>query len=231
LPKSPKRVERFGKNANLALALDVQTSNCSRHRPVPTADQDQHEGATGTCRCATWWAGLHPLGDYFIGVTGERGDVESLRNLRRPTSSIASSSGLSVRCVSAGDLEPSWAESAAAGYQLTRRINNPDKSFGGIVTISIEPRYLTDCSETTTSGPAVISLVPCITLARRAVSDFFGEDISSRIARGTKAHPVGTYIGPGGVFAPRVRVMPMRDYPVIATVGAGRCWRGSVSAL
>jgi len=109
---------------------------------------------------------------------------------------------------------------------ITRRINKHDGSFGGIVAISLEPRYLTQLFETTSLGSSdVMSLVLTngITLARRRGERIsFGEDISTApLMTQVRGKPIGTVIGPGGldgqmrVFAYRT----MHDYPVITIVG------------
>ena len=223
----------FSKNANLALALDVQTNQL-----LTGIDQflllikDQHEGATERVPLRRLVAPVFASRSAitFIGVTDERGDVvESLQEFA-PTNIVdreffrahrqSDTNKLLISEPVLGRISGRWA------ITLTRRINKPDKSFGGIAAISVEPRYLTQLFETTTLGSAdVMSLVLTngITLARRrgeAIS--FGEDISkSQLLAEQRAHPVGTYVGPGGVDG-QVRVFAyrtMRDYPVIATVG------------
>ena len=223
----------FSKNANLALALDVQTNQL-----LTGIDQflllikDQHEGAVERVPLRRLVAPVFSSRSAitFIGVTDERGDVvESLQEFA-PTNIVdreffrvhrqSDTNKLLISEPVLGRISGRWA------ITLTRRINKPDKSFGGIAAISVEPRYLTQLFETTALGPAdVMSLVLTngITLARRrgeAIS--FGEDISqSQLLAEQRAHPVGTYVGPGGVDG-QLRVFAyrtMRDYPVIATVG------------
>ena len=223
----------FSKNANLALALDVQTNQL-----LTGIDQflllikDQHEGAIERVPLRRLVAPVFSSRSAitFIGVTDERGDVvESLQEFT-PTNIVdreffrvhrqSDTNRLLISEPVLGRISGRWA------ITLTRRINKPDKSFAGIAAISVEPRYLTQLFETTTLGPAdVMSLVLTngITLARRrgeAIS--FGENISeSQLLAEQRAHPVGTYVGPGGVDG-QVRVFAyrtMRDYPVIATVG------------
>ncbi len=223
----------FSKNANLALALDVQTNQL-----LTGIDQflllikDQHEGGTERLPLRRL---VEPVFSSrsaitFIGVTDERGDVvESLQEFP-PTNIVdreffrvhrqSDTNTLLISEPVLGRISGRWA------ITLTRRINKPDKSFGGIAAISIEPRYLTRLFETTALGPSdVISLVLTngITLARRRGDAItFGEDISqSRLLAEQKTHPIGNYIGPGGVDS-QLRVFAyrtMRDYPVIATVG------------
>ena len=223
----------FSKNANLALALDVQTNQLlTGIDHFLLLIKDQYEGTSDRVplRRIVAPAFSSLSGITFIGVTNERGDVvESLQEFA-PTNIIdreffkvhqhADTNRLLISEPVLGRVSGRWA------ITLTRRINKPDKSFGGIAAISIEPRYLTQLFETTELGPLdVMSLVLTngITLARRKGEDItFGTDIStSQLMREQRQRPIGTYIGPGGidgelrVFAYRT----MRDYPVITTVG------------
>ena len=223
----------FSKNANLALALDVQTNQL-----LVGIDhfllliKDQYEGATGHLPLkrlvSPAFASLPSI--TFIGVTNEHGDViESMQEFA-PTNVIdreffqahrqTDTNRLVISEPVLGRVSGRWA------ITLTRRINKPDRSFGGIVAISIEPRYLTELFENTQLGPSdVMSLVLTngITLARRRGDEItFGTDLAqSQLILEQRQRPSGTYIGPGGVdglnrvFAYRT----MRDYPVIATVG------------
>jgi two-component system, cell cycle sensor histidine kinase and response regulator CckA len=227
------RSSEFSKNANLALALDVQTNqllNGIDHFLLLI--KDQYEGSTPRIPLrrlvAPAFSSLASI--TFIGVTDERGDVvESLQEFARTniidreffkTHQQADTGKLLISSPVLGRVSGRWA------ITLTRRINKADGSFGGIVAISIEPRYLTQLFETTALGKSdVMSLVLTngITLARRrgdAIS--FGENIANApLMLESAANGIGTYIGPGGldgqlrVFAYRT----MRDYPVIATIG------------
>jgi two-component system cell cycle sensor histidine kinase/response regulator CckA len=223
----------FSKNANLALALDVQTNQLlTGIDHFLLLIKDQYEGSTPRVPLrrlvAPAFSSLSSI--TFIGVIDARGDVvESLQEFA-PTNIIdreffkthqqGDSQKLLISSPVLGRVSGRWA------ITLTRRINKRDGSFAGIAAISIEPRYLTQLFETTTLGPSdVMSLVLTngITLARRrgdAIS--FGEDIATApLMQQARANPIGTYIGPGGldrqlrVFAYRT----MHGYPVITTVG------------
>lgn len=65
---------------------------------------------------------------------------------------------------------------------LTRRIDKPDGSFGGIVVISVEPSYLTSLFERAALGPLDVMsqvLENGVTLARRrGATTSFGEDLA-----------------------------------------------------
>jgi PAS domain S-box-containing protein len=227
------RSSEFSKNANLALALDVQTNQLlTGIDHFLLLIKDQYEGATPRMPLqrlvAPAFASLSSI--TFIGVANERGDVvESLQEFA-PTNIIdreffkvhqqGDTNRLLISEPLLGRVSGRWA------ITLTRRINRADGSFGGIAAISIEPRYLTQLFETTSLGASdVMSLVLTngITLARRrgeAIS--FGENIAgASLMQESKKQRVGTYIGPGGldgqmrVFAYRTMV----DYPVIVTVG------------
>lgn len=227
------RSSEFSKNANLALALDLQTNQLLKGiDQFVLLIKDQYESTDTRIPLKRLVAPAFASSPSitFIGVTDEKGDVvESLREFT-PTNIVdreffrkhrqSDSGKLLISGPVLGRVSGRWA------ITLTRRINKKDGSFGGIAAISIEPRYLTQLFESTTLGKLdVMSLVLTngTTLARRKGDSItFGEDISqSQLLREQTANPIGTYIGPGGldgqlrVFAYRT----MSDYPVIATVG------------
>ncbi|MBY0494706.1 MAG: PAS domain S-box protein [Cyanobacteria bacterium] len=223
----------MSKNANLALALDVQTNQLlTGIDHFLLLIKDQHEGATERLPLkrlvAPAFASLSSI--TFIGVTNEHGDViESMQDFA-PTNVIdreffkvhqqADSRRLLISEPVLGRVSGRWA------ITLTRRINKPDGSFGGIAAISIEPRYLTQLFENTQLGASdVMSLVLTngITLARRNGEEItFGTDISkSQLMIEQRERPIGTYVGPGGIDG-QMRIFAYRtmaDYPVITTVG------------
>jgi PAS domain S-box-containing protein len=223
----------FSKNANLALALDVQTNQLLAgidNYLLLIKDQYEQPGPRIPLRRLVSPAFGDESSITFIGVVNERGDViESLSGFTRTNVTDREffqrhrQSDMQRLIISEpvlGRVSGRWA------ITLTRRLNKPDGTFAGLAAISIEPRYLTRLFETTTLGPLdVMSLVLTngVSLARRrgdAIS--FGEDISqSQLMREQRVTPVGTYIGPGGLDG-RTRIFSyrtMREYPVIVTVG------------
>jgi PAS domain S-box-containing protein len=223
----------FSKNANLALALDVQTNQLLAgidNYLLLLKDQYEHEGPRLPLRRLVTPAFGAESSITFIGVTNARGDVvESLAEFAPTNISDreffqshrqSDTHKLIISQPVLGRISGRWA------ITLTRRLNRPDGSFGGIAAISLEPRYLTRLFETTTLGSAdVMSLVlnNGMSLARRRGDDIsFGEDISgSQLMREQRSTPIGNYIGPGGLDG-RIRMFSyrtMRDYPVIVTVG------------
>jgi len=225
----------FSKNANIALALDVHTNQLLKgidHFLLLIRDQHQGAGAQAPLPLARLvvpaLSGIPSIA--FIGVTNERGDViESLQTF--PPTNVADrdffqrhqrgeAQGLLISEPVLGRISGRWA------ITLTRRIDAPGGAFGGIVAISIEPRYLTELFETTTLGPSdVMSLVleNGVTLARRRGATLeFGENIArSQLITEHARQPAGSYIGPGGIDG-QLRMFNyrrMKDYPVIATVG------------
>ncbi len=109
---------------------------------------------------------------------------------------------------------------------MTRRIDKPDGSFGGTVTLSVDPGYFTQFYSKADLGPrSIISLVGTdgITRARRVgPKGSFGEDIRhAMLMQEQKRRPVGSYMGPGGldgvtrIFSYRT----LEDYALVATVG------------
>jgi PAS domain S-box-containing protein len=227
------RSSEFSKNANLALALDVQTNQLLKGiDQFLVLIKDQYEGAGPRIPLRRIVAPAFAASSSitFIGVTDANGNVvESLREFA-PTNVIDREFFKKHQQEDTGHLlisEPVLGRvSGRWAITLTRRINKPDRAFGGIVAISIEPRYLTQLFENTTLGPLdIMSLVLTngVTLARRkGQSISFGEDIAqSQLLHEQTENAAGVYIGPGGVDG-RLRVFAYRtmaDYPVIATIG------------
>lgn len=110
--------------------------------------------------------------------------------------------------------------------QLTRRINNPDGTFGGVVLLAVEPGYFTEIFQSAGAAPGdVMSLVRTdgLTLARRVgARTTFGESIAgSALLANHARNPVGNYLGRGALDGVlkffSYRTLP--DQPLIATVG------------
>ncbi len=226
----------FSKNANIALALDVHTNQLLKgidHFLLLIKDQYQGPGSATPIPLERLivpaFSGTSSI--TFVGVTDERGDVvESLRAFS-PTNITdrdffqrhqrGETQGLLISEPVLGRISGRWA------ITLTRRFDKADGSFGGIVAISIEPRYLTELFETTNLGASdIMSLVleSGITLARRRGQDLeFGEDISrAQLFTEYARQQEGQYTGPGGIDG-RQRLFNyrrMKDYPVLATIGA-----------
>jgi len=223
----------FSKNDNLALALDLQTNQLLKGiDQLLLVMKNQYEQPGPRVPISKLIAPGMSSERWitFIGVTDERGDlVESIREFeatnfadresfkfhqRRDTRALLISPPV------LGLVSGRWA------ITLTRRHNKPDGSFGGVVHIAIEPRYLTELFETTTLGPSdVMSLVLVngTTLARRRGTEIeFGENIAkSQLISEHATNPKGNFMGPGGVDG-KLRVFSyrtMKGYPVIATVG------------
>ena len=224
----------FSKNANLTLALDVHTNQLLEGIDrflLLIKDQYQGPGSRTPIPVARLvapaFAGITSV--TFVGVINERGDVvESLQEFS-PTNVAdreffqrhqhGETQALLISEPVLGRISGRWA------ITLTRRFDQPDGSFGGIVAISIEPRYLTELFESTNLGRSdVMSLVleNGVTLARRRgqVREF-GENIAgSQLMTEYARRPVGSFSGPGGVDG-QIRMFNyrrMKVYPVIATV-------------
>lgn len=223
----------YSKNANLALALDVQTNQLLvgiDNFLLLIKDQYEQSLPRIPLRRLVAPAFANKPSITFIGVTNDRGDVVESLAAFAPTNIIDREFFQTHRQSDLGRLlisEPVLGRiSGRWTITLTRRLNTPDGGFGGIVAISIEPQYLTELFATTALGPLdVMSLVLTngITLARRrgdAIS--FGEDISqSELLVQQNVAPAGNYVGPGGLDG-QMRIFSyrtMRDYPVVVTVG------------
>lgn len=225
----------FSQNANLALALDVHTNQLLKNVDqflLLIKDQYQGPGARAPIPLkrlvAPAFAGISSIA--FVGVTNARGDViESLQPFS-PTNIAdreffqmhqrGEAKALLISEPVLGRVSGRWT------ITLTRRIDQPDSSFGGMVAISIEPRHLTELFETTTLNSGdVMSLVLTngTTLARRRGDMLeFGENIagSPSIAESAR-RPIGNFTGRGAVDGQRrlFSYRTMEDYPVIVTVG------------
>lgn len=126
-------------------------------------------------------------------------------------------------------------ESRVSGKQtiaITRRINKPDGSFGGIIAVSLDPSHFTSfLSEAALHPNDIIALVGTdgITRARRVGPlESSGEDLRfGRLLREEDAHPIGNYFGPIGNVGPSqhdnisryVSFRKFHDYPLISAVG------------
>lgn len=110
--------------------------------------------------------------------------------------------------------------------QMTRRINKPDGSFGGVVVISVDPFYFSDFYRGVDLGPGgVVSLVGLdgITRARRAGDNMtVGQDLSqSALMRQLREKPVGSLRttsvsdGVNRLYSYRA----LTEYPLIVAVG------------
>ena len=157
----------FSKNANLALALDVQTNQLlSGIDNFLLLIKDQHErpGPRMPLRRLVQPAFGDKSSITFIGVTNKQGDVVESLSEFAPTNIADRSFFRAHRESNTHELlisEPVLGRvSGRWAITLTRRLNTADGSFAGIAAISIEPRYLTQLFETTALGTAdVMSLV------------------------------------------------------------------------
>lgn len=110
--------------------------------------------------------------------------------------------------------------------QMTRRINKPDGSFGGVVVISLDPFYFSDFYRSVDLGPgSVVSLVgrDGIVRARRSGEDNrVGQDLSQTpFMRMVAEKPAGSLAavsandGVSRLYSYRA----LKDYPLIVAVG------------
>ncbi len=110
--------------------------------------------------------------------------------------------------------------------QLTRRINKPDGSFGGVVVISVDPFYFSAFYRSVDLGErGVVSLIGLdgITRARRAGDDMtIGQDLSqSAFMRGIREKPVGTLrtVSTSDGVSRLYSYRTLTEYPLIVGVG------------
>jgi len=112
--------------------------------------------------------------------------------------------------------------------QMTRRINKPDGSFGGVVVVSVDPYYFSEFyGELDIGSEGVITLVGVdgIVRARQAASSgVVGQDLSqSRLVKEALGHPVGQYRGSSAVdqLSRIYSYRRLAEYPLIVSVGQG----------
>jgi signal transduction histidine kinase len=110
--------------------------------------------------------------------------------------------------------------------QLTRRINKPDGSFGGVVVISVDPYYFSKVySELDLGRSGVATLVGTdnIVRARQAAGDAtVGQDISkSPLADHIRVGDAGFLRTPGNIdgVARYVSYRKLAEYPLVVAVG------------
>ena len=109
---------------------------------------------------------------------------------------------------------------------LSRRLNNPDGSFAGVVAVNISPNQFTSFSrDAEVSQMDVMSVIGFdgVTRARRTgPTASAGEDLrGTRVMREQMASPNGTYLGPSALDGV-VRYFSHRrlqDYPLFVTYG------------
>jgi len=221
------------KNANLALAVEAQANQMlkgidqflvlikSQHeRPGPRVPLAQLVGPAFPVEHAVTLIGvIDSQGEVVEAITAYTADNAADRAMFR-VHRQADSGAMLLSAPVLGRLSGRWV------IPLSRRINRPDGTFGGLVVISVEPRYLTSLFESTMIGPSdVMSLVleNGMTLARRRgpVIEFSADISGSQLMAEYAVRRVGDFVGPGGVDG-HLRIFSYRrleDYPVVATVG------------
>ncbi len=109
---------------------------------------------------------------------------------------------------------------------ISRRINKPGGSFGGIVSVQVDPaRFTQFYGDATVRTGDVIALVGLdgITRARRVGRvESSGEDMrGGRLLAEQTARPIGDIVGPGKLDGVRryYSYRTLRGYPLIVTVG------------
>jgi diguanylate cyclase (GGDEF)-like protein/PAS domain S-box-containing protein len=112
---------------------------------------------------------------------------------------------------------------------MSRRINKPDGSFGGVVSALVDPTYFMHFYKKTALGQeGVVDLVGLdgISRARHAGEVFsFGNDMSkSSLLKEQTKSPVGNFLSVGGMEGVRryISYRRLSDYPLIVLVGASQ---------
>ncbi len=116
--------------------------------------------------------------------------------------------------------------SGAVGIPVTRRFNNPDGSFGGIVLIALKSDYFLNYYEKVDLGQdqliGLYGLDGFIRARQSNGSKSYGQDISNAVLwEYIQTSPAGTYIASASLDGIQrivsYRVMP--DYPLVIAVG------------
>ena len=110
--------------------------------------------------------------------------------------------------------------------QMTRRINKPDGSFGGVVVISVDPFYFTEFYKELDLGPnSSVTLIgdDRIVRARQAGQNSeVGQDLqNSEFSALLEKSPHGSFISPSSIDGVKriYSYRRMKDYPLAVVVG------------
>lgn len=110
--------------------------------------------------------------------------------------------------------------------QFTRRVNQPDGSFGGIVVASLDPNYFSDFYKSLDTGPGSVAVLvgtDGIVRARRSdENNAVGQDISkSMLFERLKSADAGNYFWRSLVDGTRrlYSYRKLKEYPLIAMIG------------
>ena len=110
--------------------------------------------------------------------------------------------------------------------QMTRRINKPDGSFGGVVVISVDPFYFTEFYKELDLGPnSSVTLIgdDRIVRARQAGQNSeVGQDLqNSEFSALLEKSPHGSFISPSSIDGVKriYSYRSMKDYPLAVVVG------------
>ena len=109
---------------------------------------------------------------------------------------------------------------------LSRRLNRPDGSFAGVISINILPSQFTaffrDAQVDSSDVMSVIGLDGCVRARRVGGTESAGEDVrGSAVMQNQLRDPNGTHVGPS-IFDGQVRIFShrrLRDYPLFVTYG------------
>lgn len=116
--------------------------------------------------------------------------------------------------------------SGKTSIHLTRRINNPDGSFAGVVVAAVDPNYFSSFYEGLELGPSHgVSLIGLDGIVRARYFNQnreVGQSVAgSQLFRLLPTQPVGSYASPG-IVSSQERLISYRKlplYPLIVTVG------------
>jgi diguanylate cyclase (GGDEF)-like protein/PAS domain S-box-containing protein len=169
----------------------------------------------------------------YIGVVDEQGDLTLGSEQFKPTNladrewfkvhQLQNSGALFIGKPLLGRVTGKWA------FQMSRRLDKPDGSFGGVVYASVDPAYFLNFYRQTDLGDdGLVTLVgvDAITRARRVgPKNTFGEDMreSSLFAEHAQ-NSAGSFVSTGTLDHKRrlISYRSLAQYPLIVAVGTSQ---------
>lgn len=167
----------------------------------------------------------------LLGIIDKNGDLASSSQVPFVPSNVSDREHFSIhKDFDSGQLfisKPLVGRSSGKwSIQMTRRINNPDGSFGGIVVISVDPSYFSEFYKQVDLGKgAIISLAGRDGIVRAHGVDqnqHIGVDLSdSPLMEYLKVSDTGQYIAKSKVDGVKrvYSYRALKDYPLVVVVG------------
>lgn len=226
-------------NANRAIAFEQYVTRTLEAAKVATLHlSDKHASIGGTAANPRWIDDPVVNNALFdvVSIANEKGDIVAT-TFKPPPVNMNSADRIAFYIhkpadsgrLFIGQPKKVFTVGGKVLMGLSRRINESDGSFGGVVAIQMDPDRFTDFyREAAVRSTDVLSVIGLdgITRARRTgARASSGEDLRGmQVMKFQAQHPNGTYLGPGGLDG-IVRYFSHRrlpDYPLFVTVGVER---------